>query len=136
MKVRNYEKTSIIYLIVIVLFILEFSGTILLCTIKKYSYTKISGIVSNKNTIVLIIDEKERKILYKNQTAYIENKLKKYKIIENKGKLFSKNKTNYYEIILNIDFSNKYKPNDVIELSIKNNKYHLIKIFNVIWGGD
>ena len=136
MKVRNYEKTSIIYLIVIVLFILEFSGTILLCTIKKYSYTKISGIVSNKNTIVLIIDEKERKILYKNQTAYIENKLKKYKIIENKGKLFSKNKTIYYEIILNIDFSNKYKPNDVIELSIKNNKYHLIKIFNVIWGGD
>lgn len=136
MKVRNYEKTSIIYLIVIVLFILEFSGTILLCTIKKYSYTKISGIVSNKNTIVLIIDEKERKILYKNQTAYIENKLKKYKIIENKGKLFYKNKTNYYEIILNIDFSNKYKPNDVIELSIKNNKYHLIKIFNVIWGGD
>lgn len=136
MKVRNYEKTSIIYLIVIVLFILEFSGTILLCTIKKYSYTKISGIVSNKNTIVLIIDEKERKILYKNQTAYIENKLKKYKIIENKGKLFSKNKTNYYEIFLNIDFSNKYKPNDVIELSIKNNKYHLIKIFNVIWGGD
>ena len=134
MKVRNYEKTSIIYLIVIVLFILEFSGTILLCTIKKYSYTKISGIVSNKNTIVLIIDEKERKILYKNQTAYIENKLKKYKIIENKGKLFYKNKTNYYEIILNIDFSNK--PNDVIELSIKNNKYHLIKIFNVIWGGD
>ena len=136
MKVRNYEKTSIIYLIVIVLFILEFSGTILLCTIKKYSYTKISGIVSNKNTIVLIIDEKERKILYKNQTAYIENKLKKYKIIENKGKLFYKNKTNYYEIILNIDFSNKYKPKDVIELSIKNNKYHLIKIFNVIWGGD
>ena len=136
MKVRNYEKTSIIYLIVIVLFILEFSGTILLCTIKKYSYTKISGIVSNKNTIVLIIDEKERKILYKNQTAYIENKIKKYKIIENKGKLFSKNKTNYYEIFLNIDFSNKYKPNDVIELSIKNNKYHLIKIFNVIWGGD
>lgn len=136
MKVRNYEKTSILYLFIIILFILEISGTIILCTMKQYSYNKISGIVANKNTLILMINDKEKKILYKNQTAYIDNKLKKYKIVENKGKLFSKNKTNYYEIIFNIDFSNKYKPNDVIELSIKNNKYHLIKIFNVIWGGD
>ena len=136
MKTKDYENKNKLYIFIVILFIIEFCGTILLCSKKTYSYEKISGIVSNKNTLVLMLNEQERKLLYKNQTAYIDNKLKEYKIIEDKGKLFKKNKINYYEILIKVKFSNKYKPNDLIELSIRNKKYHLIKIFKVIWDGD
>ena len=122
MKVKNYENTSKIYILIVLLFIIEFCGTILLCTNKTYSYKKISGIVSNENTIVLMLNKQERKLLYQNQSAYINNKLEKYKIIEDKGKLFAKNKVNYYEIIINIKLQDKYKPNDLVEISVKNKR--------------
>ena len=136
MKVKNYEKTSFIYLTIIILFIIEIIGIIILCTIKIYSYKKMSGIVISKNRIVLMLNQKDKKSIYKNQNAYIDNYCRKYEIVENRGKLFSKGKNDYYEIILDVKFSDKYKPNDVVELSLKDKKYKLIKIFKIIWEGD
>ena len=136
MKVKNYERNSFIYLILIILFIIELIGIVSLCTIKNYSYKKLSGIVISKNKIVLIINKKEKDILYKNQKAYIDNYCRKYKIIDDKGKLFSKGKNTYYEVIVDVEFSNEYKINDVIELSLKDKKNKLINIFKIIWEGD
>jgi hypothetical protein len=136
MKVRNYERTSIVYFLVILLLFIEMIGIIILITLKTYSYKKISGIVAKENVLVLMLNDDQKKIIYKNQNAYIDNYCKKYKIIENKGKLFSKGKNNYYEIVIDINFSKKYKPNDVIDLSIKDKKYHLIEMFKIIWDGD
>ena len=136
MKIRNYEKISTLYLIIIIIIFAELIGISILSTFKTYSYRKISGIVTNKNILVLMLNENDKKLIYKNQNAYIDNYCKKYKIIENKGKLFSREKDDYYEIIIDINFSNRYKPNDVIELSIKDKKYHLIEMFKIIWEGD
>ena len=136
MKVRNYEKNSFIYLIIIILFIIEIIGIITLCTFKNYSYKKLSGIVISKNRIVLMINKKEKELLYKNQRAYVDNYCRKYKIIDDRGKIFSKGKNTYYEIIVDVKFNDKYKPNDVIELSLKDKKYKLINMFKIIWEGD
>ena len=136
MKVKIYEKYSFIYLIIILLFFIEILGIILLLTFKIYSYKKMSGIVISENRIVLMLNKEDKKILYKNQNAYIDNYCRRYKIIENRGKLFSKGKEDYYEIIVDIKFSDKYKPNDLVELSLNDEKYKIIKIFKIIWEGD
>jgi len=136
MKIKKYEMKGYIYTIIILLFILELIGLIVLYTSKIYSYNKMSGIVISEKRIVMMIDKNEKNILYKNQNAYVDNYCKKYKIIENRGKIFTKSKKNYYEIIVEIDFSDKYKPNDIIELSLKDKKNRLIKMFKIIWDGD
>jgi hypothetical protein len=136
MKVKNYEKYSFIYLIIILLFFIEILGIIILLTFKIYSYKKMSGIVISENRIVLMLNKEDKKILYKNQNAYIDNYCRRYKIIENRGKLFSKGKEDYYEIIVDVKFSDKYKPNDLVELSLNDEKYKIIKIFKIIWEGD
>lgn len=136
MKVKIYEKYSFIYLIIILLFFIEILGIILLLTFKIYSYKKMSGIVISENRIVLMLNKEDKKILYKNQNAYIDNYCRRYKIIENRGKLFSKGNEDYYEIIVDVKFSDKYKPNDLVELSLNDEKYKIIKIFKIIWEGD
>lgn len=134
MKVRNYEKRSCIYILIVITIILELIGVILLIMNKTYEYEKITGLVVKKDLVVLIINKEEKNILYKNAKLFFENKELKYNIVENRGKILT-NKDKYYEVLINFRFDNKYKANDVLELSLKKEKHRLIEIFKIVWEG-
>lgn len=136
MKVRNYEKQGLIIFILIILIIIEILSLIVLYNYKVYKYKKITGIISNKNIVTLIVDKKDKELLYKNRKVYLNNKLLEYKIIENKGYIIKKDNTKYYEILINIKTPKDKKSSDYVELSIKNKKINILKLLKKIGEGD
>jgi hypothetical protein len=136
MKVRNYEKQELIILILIVLIIIEIISIVFLLNYKVYDYKKLTGIITNKNIVTLIVDNKEKKLLNSNKKIYLNNKELKYKIIEDKGYIVKKNNNKYYEILINIKTPRNKKINDYVELSIKNKKISFIKLLKKIGEGD
>ena len=133
MKVKNYEKNSLILFISIFIFLSEIVLIIFLYKYKIYEYKVITGIVSNKNIVTLVISKDEKELLYKNKKIYINNKYLNYKIIDDKGYLLKKNKKKYYEVLISIK-TNK-EENDVVNLCIKNKKIRIIKLLKNIWEG-
>ena len=136
MKKTSYEKTTIIYFLVFITYVLEITSVILLCINKIYSYQKLSGIVINKNHILIMADGYERKLLYQTKKIYIDNQNITFEIVEDKKTTLTSNKKEYSEIIMKVKYQNDYKENDVITLSIKNKKYRLIEMFKIIIEGD
>lgn len=136
MKIRNYEKTSFAYILCLLMLLLEIIFVILLFKYKEYRYEKLTGIVFDHNKILLALTKKERKNIYNNTYIYHKNKKIKYKIISDQGGIITKGHTKYYEIIIEYKFPEKLKTQDVVELSIKKDKYRLIEIFSLIWESD
>ena len=134
MKVRNYENKNIIYILIITTILIEIIGLILLSSNKLYSYKRITGIVIKDRKIELIIDKTDRLLIYNNSKLFIDSIDTKYKIIEDRGILLT-NKKDYYELIIELDNNKKYKSKDIVELTIRDKKYSLIKIFKIIWDG-
>jgi len=136
MKVRNYEKQELIILILIILISIEIISFIMLLNYKVYKYKKLTGIISNDNIITLIVDNKDKKLLYKNSKIYLDNKLLKYKILEDKGYITEKNNHKYYEVLINIKTPKNKKSSDYVELSIKNKKIKVLELLKSIGEGD
>lgn len=135
MKVRNYEKNRLILFTIIILLLIEIILGIILFKNKIYEYKKITGIITNKNIVTLIVDKKDKKLLYKNNKVYLNNKLLKYQIIEDKGYITKKKNNKYYEILIKIKTPENKKSSDYIELSIKNKKSSIAKILKKIGEG-
>jgi len=133
MKVRNYEKNELIIFIIILVFILEVLLGLFLFKYKVYEYKKLTGIVSNKNIVTLIITKKGKKLLNKNKKVYVDSKYLNYKIIEDKGYLTKKNNVKYYEVLIKVKINKE--SNEVIDLSIRDKKIRIIKLFKNIWKG-
>ena len=133
MKVRNYEKNELIIFVIVIVFFIEVLLTVFLFKYRVYKYKTLTGIVSNKNLVTLIVSKKEKNMLNKNRKIYIDNKYLNYKIVEDKGYITKKNKTKYYEIIIKV--KTKKDINEVVELSIKNKKTIIIKLLKNIWEG-
>ena len=136
MKVRNYEKQELIILILIILISIEIISFIMLFNYKVYKYKKLTGIISNNNIITLIVDNKDKKLLYKNSKIYLDNKLLEYKILEDKGYITEKNNHKYYEVLINIKTPKNKKSSDYVELSIKNKKIKVLELLKSIGEGD
>jgi len=133
MKVRNYEKNELIIFIILLVFILEVLLGLFLFKYKVYEYKKLTGIVSNKNIVTLIITKKGKKLLNKNKKVYVDSKYLNYKIIEDKGYLTKKNNVKYYEVLIKVKINKE--SNEVIDLSIRDKKIRIIKLFKNIWKG-
>ena len=136
MKVRNYERQGLIILILLILITIEVLSFIVLYNYKVYKYKKLSGIISNNNMVTLIVDNSDKKLLYKNKKVYLNNKLLEYKILEDKGYITKKNNTKYYEILIKVKTPKNKKSSDYIELSIKNKKINILKLIKKIGVGD
>ena len=134
MKIKNYEKKELVLLFSIIIIFIESILVFVLFNVKENKYIKIKGLVIKDNLVVVVIDKRERKIIYSNKILYLEDSKKKYKIREDRGVLIKKDKSNYYELVLEVSFKNK-KTNDVLELVIKEKKFRLIEIFKLIWEG-
>ncbi len=135
MKVRNYEKQGLIIFILIVLITIEIISFLVLFKYKVYKYKKLTGIISNKNIVTLVVDKNDKKLLYKNKKVYINNKLLKYEIIEDKGYIVKKDNIKYYEILIETKTPKNKKTSDYLELSIKNKKINILKLLKKIGEG-
>ena len=135
MKVRNYEKKDFIIFLSILIFIVLIIFFIVLFNTKENKYIKVSSIVIKDNLVLVVVSKNTRKTIYSNKVLYLNDSLKKYKIVEDRGVVLKKNNKNYYELVLEVDFKNK-KVNDILELVIKYKKFRLIEIFKLIWEGD
>jgi hypothetical protein len=136
MKIRNYEKKSLVLFLIVFTIILELFILIYLCLNKEYKYQILSGIVVKKDLILLVVSFDEKNLLYENSNVYLNDKIVSYKIEENRGIVLNKNNKDYYEILLKVKFSNKYKVNDSIDLVIKSRKIRIIEIFKIMWESD
>lgn len=135
MKTRNYEKKDLITILIIILIILEFISIIFLISNKSYTYKKLTGIVMKDNLVTMILNKEERKFIYSNKNIYLNDKLLKYSIKEDRGVILKKNNKKYYELLINVKFSKNIKANEVLNFSIKDKKKTLIEILKDIWEG-
>ena len=136
MKVRNYEKKTLIYILLIFLILLEIIIVILFYKNKINIYENIQGVVVKDKIVVLIVNDKTKKIIYKNTLLYLNNKKIKYEIIEDRGYVLKRNKEKYSEILISFKFDKNYKVNDSLQLMFKKKKIRIIEIFKIIWEGD
>ena len=122
--------------ILIFLILLEIIIVILFYKNKINIYENIQGVVVKDNLVVLIVNDKTKKIIYKNTLLYLNNKKIKYEIIEDRGYVLKRNKEKYSEILISFKFDKNYKVNDSLQLMFKKKKIRIIEIFKIIWEGD
>ena len=135
MKVKSYEKILMIKVLLIGILLLELIFFFLIYTHKEFNYKRIDGIIVKDNVIVLVLSKEERKILYKNSYLVMNDKIRKFNILEDNGVFIKKGNKKYYEIIIKTKFDKNYKKNDSIVINLKNNKYRIVEMFKLIWGG-
>lgn len=136
MKIRNYEKNIGITIIIIITLIIEIILFVYMMKTKIYSYQQLNTIVLKDNIVLSVVTKEERKQLYKNTRLFFKDKKVKYKIIEDKGVVITKDDEKYYEILLSFKFDKRYKSNDTIPVSLHDKKIRTIEIFKLIWDGD
>ena len=133
----KYEKFSIIIFLIIILFIFEIVFIISIINNKNELYVSYSGVVMKSNLGLFIINNNEMNILYKNRYLYFNGKRIKYSIEKITKDVIKKDNNKYNEILINFKFSKKkYKDNDVINISIRNEKEPIINMFKIIWKGE
>ena len=131
MKTRCYERLEGIQYLIILLFFIEGMGMIYLREVKMRKYNLYSAILTSKNEIVIIANNINRKVIYKNTFLYLKNKKKKYTLIED-----HKLNKNTHEIHLSVSLNNQYKTNDILVVAIEKQKINIYEILKDIWGGD
>ena len=136
MKVKAYEKKLMIKILLIGILILELTFFWILYIHKEFNYKKISGIVVTNNAMALVLSKEERNVLYKNGYLLMDDRLRKYTILEDNGVFIKKGNKKYYEIIIKTKIDEKYKVNDSLEINLKDKKYRMIEMFKLIWGGE
>ena len=89
------------------------------------------------NLGLFIINNNEMNILYKNRYLYFNGKRIKFSIEKITKDVIKKDNNKYNEVLINFKFSKKkYKDNDVINISIRNEKEPIINMFKIIWKGE
>ena len=130
-----YENKKTIIILSFILLLFELLTIIYFIKEKSFRYMKYTGVVVNNNEIVLLVTKEDKKNLYKNKNAYVNDRITNYEIIEDKGFLLKRDNMKYDEIIIKIKTTNK-KVNDTISFSIKSHKDSWIRLLNIIGEGD
>ena len=136
MRIKKYEKKSFILFICFITFIFELVFFIIVYESKEYKYEKLTSTVVKNNLVLLVVSKDTKQILYKNKYLYLNDKKKKYKIVEERKSVIKQGRKKYYELLIRYKFDKNYKSSDIMSISIKNEKYRMIEIFKLIWDGD
>lgn len=133
---KSYEKMEAIITISLLVLIFELFLFIVVSQYKLLQYKKLTGVVEKNDMALFVLDEKDRRLLYKNSSLILLDKKKKYSIEKDEGVLFQKNQKKYYGIILKFDFPKSYTANETIEIVLKKEKCSIYKVLKNIWEGD
>lgn len=130
---KKYEKNELILFFSIMFFILIIIVFIFLWYKKISVYKIFSGVVYKDNVLEVIVSEDDLKLFYKNKVIYIEDKSYKLDILKVNKNILKREVMKYSSVFINIEFTDMYKLNDVIMLSIRDKGVRLIEIFKIIW---
>ncbi len=133
---KKFEKKEMIIVLSILFLISEFLFLFSLFIEKDYIYKSITGVVMQKNKVIFLVNEEEKKEMDKNSYVYYENKKRKIEILEDHGIVLKKGKQSYREILLKIKTGNKLKEKDSLTVAMKEKKIRKIEILKKIWDGD
>ena len=123
---NKYEDFSIVIFILIITIIIEIIFFISLFNLKISTYKVFSGVISNHNHINIIVNKMELDILLDNKRLLYKNKYYDYEI-----ESIDRESINNY-ILVNIKTKVKSKE-DVVSISVLDNKISFTKIFRIIW---
>ncbi len=132
MKLRNYESKFALYVLSFIFIVCFLIFIFFLILNKHFSYITYTGVVSSEN-VIFMVKESEAKYFYNNGVLLCDAKKKKFTIKKVYKNILTKKNTKYHQIIVNFNFSNKYKDNDALNISLKKKKESLISIFKTIW---
>lgn len=132
-KYENYDSVIFCFFILILVV-----GVFLLflCNEKIVLFKKFSGVVYSDNCLVFILNDYQLKLFQKNKTMFVENKPIKFKIKKIEQNILEKGGEKYNQVFLEVDFSDLYKVNDVLDVSIMEKRVRSFYIFRIIWGSD
>lgn len=134
MRQKAYQSRLLITYLIMLTIILEVIFIFILNSYKIYKYKEFYCIMSQKNTCLLVIKKKEKKLLYKNSILYIKNKKIKFQIVEDNGIVITKNKEIYNEVLIKLD--RNYPGKETLNVLLPDKKIKLLEIFKLIWEGD
>ena len=134
MRQKAYQSRLLITYLIMLTIILEVVFIFILNSYKIYKYKEFYCIMSQKNTCLLVIKKKEKKLLYKNSILYIKNKKIKFQIVEDNGIVITKNKEIYNEVLIKL--SRNYPGKETLNVLLPDKKIKLLEIFKLIWEGD
>ena len=130
MKVRNYEKMTLITSLLIIIFLTEMIWIINLNQVRIKDYKKFPMLMNSNKEGNIIVNKEERKLIYKNRFLYYQDNKIKYTIIEDQ-KL-----DNLKDYQIKLKLEKKQKENEVITVTIENKKISMIDMMRNTWGGD
>lgn len=133
---KKYENLINIKVVTVLLIIIQLIFILLMTNYKIYKNKSLTCIVMNKNICLLVLDSKEKELLYKNTKLFVNDKENKFNIVEDNNVVVTNGKKKYKEILIKVDLVKSYKTNDTVNLTIRERKIKLIEIFKVILEGD
>ena len=89
MNYKNYEKRFCLYFLIIMFFLSLIIFTIFLCFNKHYTYLQFTGVVHQKS-VTLLIENTSKKYFYQNNSLYLNNHQKKFKILKHVPKILKR----------------------------------------------
>ena len=123
---NKYEDFSIVIFILIIVIIMEIIFFIFLFNLKISTYKVFSGVISNHNHINIIVNKMELDILRDNKRLFYKNKYYDYEI----ESIDRESINNYILVIIKTKIKSK---EDVVSISVLDNKISFTKIFRIIW---
>lgn len=133
---RNYENSSLLVFIILIYLILVGFMIVIYFNKTYRSYNLISVIVVTDNYVKTYVDNETLKELKSTSRFYIDDKIVNYEIIEVDRNVISRKNKSYHGLLLKTNFSNKYKDNDSIDVSIYSYKKKIYTIFKKCWESD
>lgn len=132
-KYENYGCVvfSFLVFIIMIVFVLLFLGNKRIILFKSFS-----GVVFSDNCLVLILNDSQLKLFQKNKTIYIENKKKNFKIKKIEKNILERDGEKYNQVFFEVNFTDLYKVNDVLNVSVMEKNVRSLYIFRIIWGSD
>ncbi len=133
---KRYENDEVIIIFSFIFIICLIGVGFIVYNLKICSYKNFSGVVENNNLIELVLSDEELKLFNKNQSIYIKDKKIKFSISKVLEDILERDGSNFNQVYIEVNLSNMYKVNDVVDIAILVKKESLINIFKVIWEGD
>ncbi len=124
---HNYEKKNSILILTIILVVIELISFIYINEKKVFCYEKITGLIVDKNQVLITPNKSSRKLIYQNNKVYIKDNAISYEIIEDKGLISEK----YYQILLKMKTPSTKE--QIVELSVKEKKQNILSTFKSLW---
>lgn len=135
MKSKSYDSfftVWVLFIVLILMFVITFVFIVNSSSIHKYQM--ISGIVSSKNQVMLLVSSKQLKWLQRNKVVLIDGKKVDFSIERELRDINSEKDKRIHQVFLDVSISD-YPINSPIIIGILQKRISFLSVFFEIWKG-